>query len=54
MKETDMSELAEIQCCSSDTEIDRLICRMAAHDSYGASPAADPCDDRAPDDGDRR
>lgn len=49
-----MSELAEIQCCSRDTEIDRLICRIAAHDSYGASPAAGDCHDRAADDGDRR
>ncbi len=54
MKDTDMSEPAEIQCCSRDTEIDRLVCRMAAHDSYGASPAAGDCDDRPTDDGDRR
>ncbi len=49
-----MNELAEIRCCSRDTEIDRLVCRMAAHDSYGANPAADDRGGRPGDDGDRR
>ncbi len=46
-----MNADTEFGCCSREAELDRLICRMAAHGSYGASSAAHSRDDRDADDG---
>ncbi len=42
-----MNTHAELESCVGEAELDRLICRLAAHGSYGASAAA-----RARDQGD--
>ena len=47
-----MNADAELGDCSREAEFDRLICRMAAHGSYGASAAADGGKDRPAADGD--
>ncbi len=54
LKETAMNSHAEFESCPGEAELDRLICRMAAHGSYGASSAAHAGDDRDADDGDDR
>ncbi len=41
-----MNTRAELESCTGEAELDRLICRMAAHGSYGASAAAHARDDR--------
>lgn len=38
--ENAMNTRAELADCSRQAELDRLICRLAAHGSYGASAAA--------------
>ncbi len=50
--ENAMNTDAELGDCSREAELDRLICRMAAHGSYGASAAADGRKDRPAADGD--
>jgi hypothetical protein len=54
MTETEMTEIAELQCCAREAELDRLICRMAVHESYGATTPL--CDhrERPIDEGDAR
>jgi hypothetical protein len=54
MTETEMNEFADGQCCTREAELDRLICRMAAHESYGATTPW--CDhrERPIDEGDAR
>ncbi len=49
-----MTADTEFGCCNREAELDRLICRMAAHGAYGASAAAEACDDPTAEDGDDR
>lgn len=49
-----MNTHADFESCSGETELDRLICGMAAHGSYGASSVAHACVDRDVDDGNDR
>ena len=39
-------------CHAEETDLDRLICRMSAHDAYGARPAAAFCVAEPADEGD--
>ncbi len=49
-----MTTDAECGCRAGDTDLDRLICRMSAHDAYGARPAAAFCPAEPADEGDDR
>ncbi len=49
-----MSTNTKLECCDREAELDRLICRMVAHGSYGASAAAHAGADHVTDDGDDR
>ena len=50
--ETAMNAHSECGCRIEETDLDRLICRMSAHDAYGARPAATVCVVETVDDGD--
>ena len=52
--ETAMTTDAECGCRAGDTDLDRLIRRMSAHDAYGARPAAAFCLAEPADEGDDR
>ena len=49
-----MNTHSKLESCDRETELDRLICRLVAHGSYGASAAAHANGDRDADDGDDR
>lgn len=49
-----MNSPTKLECCDREAELDRLICRLVAHGSYGASAAVHAGDDRDADDGDDR
>ena len=49
-----MNTHIKLECCDSKAELDRLICRLVAHGSYGASAAAHASDDQDTDAGDNR
>lgn len=49
-----MIDQLETRCCAETTDLDRLLCRMSAHDSYGARETVESCFPAIEDPGDDR